>query len=707
MLSRLARACHRRRWATLITWVLASLILVSAGGMAKPEFDAEYALPDTDSQSAYSLLEKHFPEQATGRGEIVLHAPKGLADPQVRADADKVLAAARQAGPAVQNVIPYDDTRRGGRVNADATTGVATLVFAAPRTEVPKDDAKDIAQRLTALSTSRLQVELSGSMFAPVPSTGLSETVGLAAAVVLLLLLFGSLALAGLPIVVALVGLFTSMGLVMLLSKIMTVPSFSMSVAIMIVLGVGVDYALFIATRYRSARQDGQPPAEAVSTAATTSGRAVLFAGTTVIVSLGGMLFMGIPFIYGLAASCALGVLATLALALTLVPALLGLCDRWLTRPGRLERRTPRTTLSPSGVLTRHAGKIACAGVAVLLVLCAPALSMRLGAADAKNAATSETTRRAHDLKQQAFGTGSTAPLSVVADLRGTDPDELDSLTDRLRRTSGIHQVTPPAVSRDGKAALVTVIPTTAAQDAATPRLVSTLRAQVLPRATAGTPLRLHVGGLTATSVDLTERMADKLLVFVLAVVVISLILLTAMFRSLLVPLQAVALTLLALGASYGLLTAVFQWGWGAGLIGVGSTGPLESYMPMTLMALLFGLSMDYQVFVLSRVREAYDHGHDAREAVAKGVRSSGRVVLAAALIMAAVFAAFVLSPDRIMKQFGLGLAAAVMVEAFLVLVVTPVLLTKLGARAWSPLGRHVHRTLATAAASADATSTP
>ncbi|MFD4998170.1 MMPL family transporter [Streptomyces buecherae] len=689
MLSRLARACHRHRWATLITWVLASLVLVSAGGMAKPAFDAEYALPDTDSHSAYSLLEKHFPEQATGRGEVVLHAPKGLANPQTRADVGKVLEAARQAG-AVKSVIPHDDTRRGGRVNADATTGVAVLVFAAPRTEVPKADAKDIKQRLTAMSTDRLQVELSGSMFAPVPSTGVSETVGLAAAVAILLLLFGSLALAGLPIVVALTGLFTSMGLVMLLSKVMTVPNFSMSVAVMIVLGVGVDYALFIATRYRSARQEGQPPAEAVATAAATSGRAVLFAGTTVIVSLGGMLFMGIPFIYGLAASCALGVLATLALGLTLVPALLGLCDRWLTRPGRLERRTTRTMRSPSSLTTRHAGKIACVGVVALLVLCSPALSMRLGAADAKNAATSETTRRAYDLKRQAFGAGSTAPLSVVADLRGTDPSALGALTDRLRRTSGVDRVAPPAVSRDGKAALVTVIPQTAAQDEATPRLVRTLRTEVLPESTAGTRLRLHVGGLTATSVDLTDRMADKLLVFVLAVVVISLILLAAMFRSLLVPLQAVALTLLALGASYGLLTAVFQWGWGAGLVGAGSTGPLESYMPMTLMALLFGLSMDYQVFVLSRVREAYDGGRDAREAVAEGLRSSGRVVLAAALIMAAVFGAFTLSPDRVMKQFGLGLATAVLVETFLVLVVTPVLLTRLGDRAWSPLGRHI-----------------
>ncbi|MFC5719412.1 MMPL family transporter [Streptomyces gamaensis] len=684
MLSSIARLCHRFRRTTLLVWLIGSLLLVTVGGMAKPAFDAEYALPDTDSQRAYTLLEQHFPEQATGRGEIVLHAPAGLDTPAVRSRADQVLRAARESDPAaVRTVVPFGDAERGGRVSEDGRTGVAVIVFDAPRTEVPKAVAKKIEQRLTAMSSDSLRVELSGSMFAPVPSTGLSETVGLVAAVVILLFAFGSLALAAVPVVAALVALFTAMGLVMLLTKVMSVPNFSMSVAVMIVLGVGVDYALFIATRYRTARRAGQTPPEAVAVTAATSGRAVLFAGTTVIVSLGGMLFMGIPFVYGLAVSCALGVLATLALGLTLVPALLGLCDRWITRAGRPERRPAAATPFQRNALARHGGKVACATVAVLLAMCAPAFSMRLGTADAGNAPATETTRRAYDLKQQAFGPGSTAALSVVADLRGADAHTLTRVTDRLRATAGVAAVAPPALSRDGRAALLTVVPTTTAQQEETARLVRTLRGDVLPAAQDGTPMRLHVGGLTATSLDLTRRMADRLLIFVLAVVVISLLLLSAMFKSVLVPLQAIALTLLALGASYGLLTAVFQWGWGAALVGAGSTGPLESYMPMTLMALLFGLSMDYQVFVLSRIREALSRTGDARAAVAEGLRSSARVVAAAALIMAAVFAAFVLSPDRIMKQFGLGLATAVLVEAFLVLAVTPVILTRLGDRAW------------------------
>jgi RND superfamily putative drug exporter len=686
-LSGIALACHRRRWTTVIGWLLVALTLASVGGMASPEFDSEYALPDTDSQRAYDVLERHFPEQAAGTGDIVLHADAGLDNPAIRDRAEQVLNAARQADPMVADVIPHTDAPRGGRISDDGTTGIATIVFTTSRTEVPDEAAEAIKERLTGMSgQTGLTVELSGTMFAPVPSTGMSETVGLAAALVVLLAAFGSLAMAGLPIVVALTGLLASLGGVMLLTKAMDVPDFSMSVALMIVLGVGVDYALFIATRYRTARRDGQPPQDAVATAAGTSGHAVAFAGTTVIVSLAGMFFMGVPFVYGLAVACMLGVAVTLGLALTLVPALLALTDRWLTPTGRLERRTThRTTATGTGtrMARRRPLAVALGGTVVLLALCAPATAMRLGSADAGNAPASDTTRRAHDLKQEAFGPGSTAPFMVVADLHGATPGQLDELAHSLQGTPGVAGVTPPALSPDGQAAVITVIPTTTAQDEATPELVRELRQDVLPQAAHGSDMRLHVGGVTATFQDLTDRMAGRLLPFVLAVVVISALVLAAMFRSILLPVQAVILTLLSLGAAYGLLTAVFQWGWAAGLFGAGRTGPLESYMPMTLMALLFGLGMDYQVFVLTRIREAHARTSDARMAVSEGLHASRRVVLAAALIMAAVFASFTLSPDRIMKQFGLGLAAGVLAAAAAVLVITPALLHTLGQRAW------------------------
>ncbi|MGP3968180.1 MMPL family transporter [Streptomyces sp. 6N223] len=687
-LSGIARACHRRRWTTVIGWLLVALTLAGVGGMAGPEFDSEYALPDTDSQRAYDVLEDHFPERAAGTGDIVLYADAGLDNPAIRDRAEQVLDAARSADPVVADVIPHTDAARGGRVSDDGTTGIATIVFTTSRTEVPDEAAEAIKERLTALSGQGLTVELSGTMFAPVPSTGMSETVGLAAALVILLAAFGSLAMAGLPIVVALTGLLASLGGVMLLTKAMDVPDFSMSVALMIVLGVGVDYALFIATRYRTARRDGQSPQDAVATAAGTSGHAVAFAGTTVIVSLAGMFFMGVPFVYGLAVACMLGVAVTLGLALTLVPALLALTDRWLTPTGRLERRTTRratatATGTGAGMARRRPLAVALGGTVVLLALCAPATAMRLGSADAGNAPASDTTRRAHDLKQEAFGPGSTAPFMVVADLHGATPGQLDELARGLQSTPGVAAVTPPALSPDGQAAVITVIPTTTAQDEATPELVRELRQDVLPRAAHGTDTRLHVGGVTATFQDLTDRMAGRLLPFVLAVVVISALVLAAMFRSVLLPAQAVILTLLSLGAAYGLLTAVFQWGWAAGLFGAGRTGPLESYMPMTLMALLFGLGMDYQVFVLTRIREAHARTGDARTAVGEGLHASRRVVLAAALIMAAVFASYTLSPDRIMKQFGLGLAAGVLAAAAAVLVITPALLHTLGQRAW------------------------
>ncbi|WP_052770342.1 MMPL family transporter [Streptomyces sp. CNQ-509] len=698
MLVRIARACHRRRWTTLLGWLLAALALASAGGMAGTDFDSAYDLPGTGSQRAYDVLERHFPEQSAGTGDIVLHADAGLDAPGVRERARDVLAAARTADPVVAEVVPFDDAARGGLVSDDGTTATARIVFTVGRTEVPDEAAEKIRQRLTGMSGDGLHVELSGTMFAPKPSTGLSESVGLAAALVILLAAFGSLAMAGLPVLAALTGLLTAMGLVMLLSKAMNVPDFSMSVAVMIVLGVAVDYALFIAARYRGARREGHEPDRAVALAAGTSGAAVLFAGTTVIVSLGGMFFMGVPFVYGLAVSCIVGVAATLGLALTLVPALLGIADRWLTPRGRLERRGAGAR--GAGAYERAPGAyekllrgrplaVVVGATALLLALCAPLAAMRLGSADAGNAPASDTTRRAHELKQEAFGPGATAPLMVVADLRGASPDDTAGLVERLRRAPGVAHVGPPATSPDGRAQVVTVVPRTDAQDEATPRLVRELRETALPEAAAGTPVRLYVGGVTATFQDLTDRMADRLAVFVLAVVVISALVLGLMFRSPVVSVQAVVLTLLSLGVSYGLLVAVFQWGWASGVLSTGATGPVESYLPMTLMALLFGLGMDYQVFVLARIREARLRGAEAGDAVAEGLRDSRRVVLAAALIMAAVFASFALSPDRIMKQFGLGLAGGVLVAAAAVLVVTPALLTCLGDRAWPRTARH------------------
>jgi RND superfamily putative drug exporter len=684
MLERLGRWCHRWRKTVVVTWLLLAFTLVSVGGMVKPHFDSEFTLQDADSQHAYEVLAEHFPDQSKGMGEAVFHSSAGLAEAGTRARVEQIVRDLQEADPAVTAVTSPYDTAHGGGISADGRTGLAQIWFSTSRTEVP-EGASD---KLKALADERdgddLRVELAGTMFAPVPDTTLSETVGLTAAVVILLVAFGSLLVVGMPLITALIGLLGSLGLVMFLTKVMDVPDFTMSVAIMIVLGVGVDYALFIVTRYRTALRAGRTPEEAAGEAVGTAGRAVLFAGVTVIISLLGMLFMGVGFVHGLAVGCALGVLVTMLVAITLVPALLHLVgQRRLRRWAERRKDTGAGWARWNGFVQRRAAVIIVLGVVGLGVVALPAFSMRLGSNDASNLPTSDTTRRAHDLKSQAFGAGSTATLMVAANLNGTDPRSLDPVVQRLTATSGVAAVAAPVVSEDGAAAMVMVTPRTDAQDPATTDLVRDLRGNVLPAATTGTAMRLHVGGLTATFEDLAERMASRLVVFVAAVLGLSLFLLILVFRSLVVPVMAMLLTVLSLGAAYGVLVAVFQWGWGKELFGIGRTGPLESYTPMTLMALLFGLSMDYEMFLLSRIKEASRRTKDVGEAVAEGLHASGRVILAAALIMAAVFGSFTLSPDRIMKQFGLGLAVAILAQAILVLAIVPAVLGALGSRAW------------------------
>ncbi|RKS77032.1 RND superfamily putative drug exporter [Actinomadura pelletieri DSM 43383] len=684
MLERLGRWCHRRRKTVVVSWILLAFTLVSVGGMVKPDFDSEFALRDADSQRAYEVLAEHFPDRSTGMGEIVFHAPSGLADPTVRSRVERIVRDFGAADPTVTGVVSPFDEAGGGTTSVDGRTGRAQIWFSTARTEVPDEVRDELRARAAEQNGNGLQVELSGTMFAPVPDTSLSETVGLTAAVVILLVAFGSLLIVGMPLLTALVGLFGSLGLVMLLTKVMEVPDFTMSVAIMIVLGVGVDYALFLVTRYRTALRAGRVPEEAAGEATATAGRAVLFAGVTVIISLMGMLFMGVGFVHGLALGCALGVLITMIVAVTLVPALLGLFgERRLRRWADRRDGSGAGWVRWNGFVQRRAAVLVVLGVVVTGAVALPALAMRLGSNDAGNLPTSDTTRRAHDLKQAAFGLGSTAPLTVAAELDGTDPRALDPVVRRLAATPGVDAVSRPVTSADGRAVMFTVKPDTAAQDPETAALVREVREEILPWAAASTGARLHVGGVTATFEDLADRMASRLAVFVAAVLGLSFVLLILVFRSVVVPVLAVALTVLSLGAAYGVLVAVFQWGWAMSLFGLGRTGPLESYTPMTLMALLFGLSMDYQMFLLSRIKEAAGTARDARDAVTEGLRASGRVILAAALIMAAVFGGFTLSPDRIMKQFGLGLAVAILVQAVLVLTVAPAVLGALGSRAW------------------------
>jgi RND superfamily putative drug exporter len=477
----------------------------------------------------------------------------------------------------------------------------------------------------------------------------------------------------------------------------------------MIGIGVGIDYALFIVTRYRENLGDGMAPERAVVRALDTAGRAVLFAGTTVIIAVLGLFTIGLDMMNGLAVGISLGVLMTMLAALTLLPAVLGFVGANIDKLGLPHRRRPEGTdhrsvwYRWSRVIQHRPWPALIAGAAVLLVLALPLFSLRLGTGDASNRPRSDTTRRAYDLLSDGFGKGFNGPFLLVTELPDGPADlpKLEALQRKLADTPGVAFATPPQPNQDGDAAVMTVFPTTAPQDEATTQLVHTLRDETIP-SVVGDDLPVLVGGLTPAIVDFSDYMADRLPWFIGTVLVLSFILLMAVFRSLLVPLKAVVMNLISIGAAYGILVAVFQWGWGSSLIGVSEKGPVEMWIPMMLFAVVFGLSMDYEVFLLSRIREEYDKSHNNAEAVANGLASTARVITAAAVIMVFVFGAFILGDERAIKMFGLGLAVAVFLDASIVrMVLVPATMELLGDANWW-LPRWLDRLLPTIHVEAD-----
>jgi RND superfamily putative drug exporter len=477
---------------------------------------------------------------------------------------------------------------------------------------------------------------------------------------------------------------------VTLLANVVTMPSFTLQLVMMLAIGVGIDYALFIVTRYRQALAEGREPAAAVELAIDTAGRAVLFAGTTVVVSVLGLLVVGLDINRALGIAAAAGVAMTMLASITLLPALLGFVGTGIDRLGLPHRRRTghdaTATLGHrwSTTVQRHPAAAALVGFVVLSVLAVPTLSMRLGFGDAGNRPTTDTTRRAYDLLAEGFGPGANSPLLLAVTVPAGAADALPAIVEDVGAAEGVAAATPPIPNEAGDVALVQVIPTSAPQDEATTELVHHLRDDVLPTATEGTGIEVHVGGAQAAVVDYADFGSSRLPVFIVVVLAVSFVILMAVFRSVLVPLKAVVMNLLSIGAAYGVVVAVFQWGWGASLIGIGREGPVEAWAPMMLFAIVFGLSMDYEVFLLSRIREEYDSTGDNATAVATGLAHTARVITAAAAIMVVVFAGFVLSGERSLQLFGLGLATAVLVDATLVrLVMVPATMELLGDRNW------------------------
>jgi RND superfamily putative drug exporter len=527
-------------------------------------------------------------------------------------------------------------------------------------------------------------------MFAKEALNGKSESIGLFAAIIILLFAFGSVLAMGLPIGTALFGIGTGIALVSIANNFIDMPDFTTAATAMIGLGVGIDYALFIVTRYRENLEGGLDPERSVVRAIDTAGRAVLFAGTTVVISILGLLLMQTSIYQGSAIGIAIGVLTTMAASVTLLPALLGFVGRNIDKFGIHSRKARTNTRESvwvrwSHVIQRHPWPALIIGLVILLVLAIPLFAMRFGLADDGNAPTTDTTRRAYDLLAEGFGPGFNGPLLLVARTPDGDQDvdTLTKLSDRLNSTEGVAFATPPISSQDGSLAVMRVFPTSDPQSESTAELVEHLRDDIVP-SVIGNEVDVKVGGLTASADDFAAYTADRIPIFMGAVLLLSFLLLMLVFRSLLVPLKAVIMNLLSIGAAFGVIVAVFQWGWGASLIGVDRATPIEAWAPVYIFAIVFGLSMDYEVFLLSRIKEEYDRtGHNAT-AVADGLALTARVITAAAAIMVCVFGSFVLGDEVSLKLLGLGLAVAVLIDATVVrLVLVPSTMELLGDWNW------------------------
>ena len=694
MLERIARWSYHRRWWMLLVWIVALVGALAVQRAAGGEYSHDFSLPGAESQKAFDLLEERFAAVAGDTADIVFEARQGVADPEVRAAMEELFSEISEVDRVVRIDSPY--SRRGAaQIAPDGTVAFATVRFSIVENQaVPPEIGTEIQDLARDVDVEGLRVEPGGSVIqaSEFEEPGGTEAIGVLFAIVILLITFGSVIAMGLPIATALVGIGIGLSLVMLFANFLNVPEFTPQLASMIGIGVGIDYALFIVTRYRQQLHHGLDPEQATMVAVTTSGKAVLFAGTTVVISLLGILLMGFEFVEGLAVGGAATVAVTMIASITLLPALLGFArervDRWRIPLIRQRESTYDHTLAYrwSRLIQRFPWPAAIAGLTVLLVMAIPLLSIRFGFADASSGSSDRSSRRAFDLLAEGFGPGFNGPLMLATEIDSPDDVEaLQSVGQAVSQTQGIAAVTPPQVSEGEDVAVVTAFPTTAPQDEATTRLVERLRDEVIPQATGGEGTAIYVGGLTAAIVDFSEANSDRLPTLLIAVIGLSFALLVVVFRSLVVPLKAAIMNLLSIAAAYGAVVAIFQWGWLREQIGIETSGPIEAWAPMMLFTILFGLSMDYEIFLLSRIREEYVRTGDNKTAVANGLATTARVITAAAAIMVALFMVFVYGfTERAIKLFGVGMAVAVFVDATIVrMVLVPATMELLGDRNW------------------------
>ncbi|HEX8156142.1 MAG TPA: MMPL family transporter [Solirubrobacteraceae bacterium] len=701
---RVARWCATHRWQTILGWVLAVVAAFFVGHSVGTKKIADFRLPGTESQRAYDVLAKHSPKQNGLTDQFVFVARRGsLRDPALRTRIESALERVRP-DPVVVNVT--NPLAPGGQLTMDGRIGVAMVTYKDAIDEFAVKDFKRVQNTVFSARGPDLQVEHGGQGAEFIrfsESQGGSEFIGLLAAALVLLIVFGSVVAAGVPLLSAVLALGTTLALVPVISQIVDTPDFASQLAALIGLGVGIDYALIVVTRYRAEHERGMSREDALLRAMDTAGRTVFFAALTVMIALLGLLLLGLSFLEGAALASALAVAMTMSAALTVLPALLSRSGDWIDRlhlslPGGRRRRLERAlrlgaTALPgesaawgrwSEAVQRRPWPAIVVSLLILLGLAVPALHMRLGNSDAGLDPAGTTTRQAYDLVAQGFGAGTNGSFLLAAELpRPGDAAAAKQVADAVARDRDVAFVTPPQLSGDGAIATIVLFPKTGPQAEETSRLLARLREQIIPPLQQATGVQVSIGGQTASQEDFTSTIASKLPLFVGVVVLLSALLLMAVFRSVLVPIKAAVMNLLSIGAALGFVTLVFQDGLGSGLLGAG-TGPVESFVPVMLFAIVFGLSMDYEMFLVSRIHEEWLRTGEASRAVHNGLATTGRVITAAAAIMIVVFLSFGLGPERVIKEFGLGLAMAVLLDALVIrCLLVPALMQLLGRRAW------------------------
>lgn len=679
----------------VLGWIVVLIVIFPVSNAVKGKFHADYSTPGSDSRAASTLIEQRFGGFSGSTVDVVWRADAGANSPATRQRVGRFLAHASllngvgRAGPI--------------RVSPDGKIAATSLELTRQPWDVPKQTGKDLISLANKASGNGLAVKLGGGPIQDAEGSTGPQGAGFLGATIVLLIAFGSIVAVGLPLAVALFGLGISSAVIGVLAAVIDVPDWATAISSLMLIGVGVDYALLVLTRFRSALDDGKDTHDAVVEAVSTAGRSVLIAGSTVIIAMLGLFFVGLSYMHGVALAASIAVLTVMLAAITLLPALLSFAGHRVDslRIPLLGRRRPPGTVGDSPALRwshlvqRHPWRFAVAGTAVLLALASPALGMRLGFADAGNDPPGKMTRQAYDLTTQGFGPGFNGPLLILAKLpdRGSAA-KLDAMVNAAGQDAGVAGVTAPRVNQAGDAAIVTVVPRTGPQSAATDQLVTRLRNQTIPHALQGSGIETFVGGSTATFSDQSSYIAARLPVFFFGIIALSFLLLLFAFHSPLISLKAGIMNLLSIGAAYGVMTLVAKGGSVGSVIGIDHEVPIAPFMPVMMFAILFGLSMDYEVFLLSRIREEFLRHGDTHRAIAHGLAKTARVITAAAAIMVVVFLAFLTDNQVFLKLIGIGLATAILVDATIVrMVLVPAVMQLLGSRNWW-IPRWLERTL-------------